>query len=90
MEVQEEEVELTTPLVEIVRLERENRRLRRLLNRRRNKWRREKGILQRQIEKYQSKAKDLDALVSRGILSASQVRCASSGKRIQLRISPRL
>ena len=84
MEVQEEvaEPEPTTPLVEIVRLEGENRRLRRLLNRCRNRWRRERGVLQRQVKKYRSKAKDLDALVTRGILSASQVRCASSGKRI--------
>lgn len=85
-----ENISFTTPLEEVVKLQKEveklkhrETRLTQSMRKKSKKWRNEKRALLRKVKNLGKKAKALDAILAAGILSTAQVRQATSGNRVK-------
>ena len=75
--------EETTPLEEIVKLERKLLEQQASMKKLHLKWRNEKRVLLRKVKSLGKKAALFDRLIETGVLSHNQVRQATTGRRIR-------
>ena len=72
-----------TPLEEVQKLTKQNRRLKLLYERRRRQWRRERHLLLRKLRQVERKASKLDKLLKLTAITEKQLSSAESGRRVQ-------